>query len=403
MNSRIFLLFSLYFSQGLPFGFQTSLLPILLRTRNVSLSKVSFSRLLSLPWLLKIVFSPSVDRLSSLWSWLGCTFLAMSAIFVVPAFLGVDNTSVVVGAVLGLNAMAALQDIAVDAMAIKVLKSSELGLGNIAQVVGYKLGALAGGGVLIWLSTFITWEKLFAVIAIWYGLNGLSALQSHIKSDKQKTRSRDITESSESKDISQSNITKANVMELMKTKDFKWILLYVGVYKAGEQGMVTMMPLYLLDSSVTATDVGLITGLYTQLFSVFGSSIGGYLATRWNTSSIGLAQLLYLMCLVRVIPMGVHCVNAWYGQYNILLIITECALQLVGGAITTATFTLMMQHTMETANQAQATHFTALATVELLGKLTMMSVSGMVVEVFGYQVFFSLCESFALLVVVALR
>lgn len=74
-----------------------------------------------------------------------------------------------------------------------------------------------------------------------------------------------------------------------------------------------------------------------------------------------------------------------------VLLVSECMLQLTGGIITTITFTLMMQFSKEVHSSLQATHFSLLATAEVLGKLSMMSVSGGLVDVMGYPVYFLLC------------
>ena len=50
---KLGLLGSLYFSQGLPFGFFTQALPLLLRKQGVALGVIGTSSLLALPWALK--------------------------------------------------------------------------------------------------------------------------------------------------------------------------------------------------------------------------------------------------------------------------------------------------------------------------------------------------------------
>ena len=50
-------LLALYFAQGLPFGFQTGALPLLLRERGVSLRDIGFAGALSAPWLMRAMVS----------------------------------------------------------------------------------------------------------------------------------------------------------------------------------------------------------------------------------------------------------------------------------------------------------------------------------------------------------
>jgi hypothetical protein len=49
--SRLYLLlFSLYWAQGLPIGFMTHALPVILRAQGVSLAQIGGFGLLMLPW-----------------------------------------------------------------------------------------------------------------------------------------------------------------------------------------------------------------------------------------------------------------------------------------------------------------------------------------------------------------
>ncbi len=62
---KLAILWSLYFVQGLPFGFQATALPVYLRAAGVSLAGVGFATALALPWSLKIFGAPFVDRFGS--------------------------------------------------------------------------------------------------------------------------------------------------------------------------------------------------------------------------------------------------------------------------------------------------------------------------------------------------
>ena len=55
-------LLTLYFAQGLPSGFITQALPAILREYEVSLEMIGLSGLLLLPWALKFLWAPVVDK-----------------------------------------------------------------------------------------------------------------------------------------------------------------------------------------------------------------------------------------------------------------------------------------------------------------------------------------------------
>jgi len=67
-------------------------------------------------------------------------------------------------------ALAATQDVFVDAFAVRVLRPSERGFGNTAQVAGYRLGMLVGGAALLLLvgslGERVTLHGCAAIVAI---------------------------------------------------------------------------------------------------------------------------------------------------------------------------------------------------------------------------------------------
>ena len=121
------LLFLLYFGQGLPYGFQVKLLPLLLRKQSFSLSRVGFSRLLSLPWIFKFTVAPFVDNFWSLDLWILVGSMAMAILCFTSAIVGFGNIIFLLICVFLMNMTSAVQDVAVDTFAISLLKPSDLG------------------------------------------------------------------------------------------------------------------------------------------------------------------------------------------------------------------------------------------------------------------------------------
>jgi len=69
------------------------------------------------------------------------------------------------------------------------------------------------------------------------------------------------------------------------------------------------------------------------------------------------------------------------------------------GVVTTTTFTLMMYCSQMSANEIQASHYTTLATVEVLGKLVFSILIGQFADIFGYIWTFTLCAILSLVVI----
>ena len=168
ISKNVSLLTFLYFIQGLPYGFQARFLPVFLRSQGLSLTSLGFFKLLLAPWLCKVLWAPLVDKFGTkrkwlLWSVFGLIISCAAAVFIPPT-----NMTLLSVVLLSLNLCAATQDIAVDSIAVAVLSGEDLGQGNTAQVVGYKIGSVFGGGVLVWFIDVIGWPGLFVLMTLLY-------------------------------------------------------------------------------------------------------------------------------------------------------------------------------------------------------------------------------------------
>ncbi len=172
-RSKVVLLGSLYLSQGLPFGFLTQAVPVLLRQEGVSLTRIGDASLLLAPWLLKFLWAPVVDRvwsprLGRRRSWILPLQLLTALVLVGVALFnptGSDIVTVLLVATFVTALLASTQDIATDGLAVSVLTRSERGWGNGIQVAGYRLGMVVGGGALLVLFARLGWVASFACMA----------------------------------------------------------------------------------------------------------------------------------------------------------------------------------------------------------------------------------------------
>ncbi|MEY4580640.1 MAG: hypothetical protein RL701_5343, partial [Pseudomonadota bacterium] len=166
---KLVTLLLLYFAQGLPFGFQSITLPLLLRSRGTSLQALGLvGGALAAPWLAKALWAPWVDRYGSerfgrRKSWI----VPMQAALCVCAVLAAqtERPALLFALVFAMNLFAATQDIAVDGLVVSWLEARELGMGNALQVVGYKLGMLTGGGLLVRASVNLGMSGMFYAMA----------------------------------------------------------------------------------------------------------------------------------------------------------------------------------------------------------------------------------------------
>lgn len=175
-SGTVVLLATLYCAQGLPSGLIAHTLPVLMRQHGVDLAVVGMLKLLALPWVLKVLWAPWIDRLSSSRlghhrGWILPLQATVLAILLVVAMLPPDALfgpylPVLLGLLLLVNLSAATQDVATDGLAVRLLPQQWRGLGNSLQVGGYKLGMIASGSLLLLVIEPWGWRLSIGLIAI---------------------------------------------------------------------------------------------------------------------------------------------------------------------------------------------------------------------------------------------
>ncbi|GGF70014.1 MFS transporter [Azorhizobium oxalatiphilum] len=161
-----------YVAQSLVGGLSFMGIPTALRAQGLGLEVLSLVSLLMLPWALKFIWAPYVERYRirpdgrrrSRRVVIVGELLCVAAL-ALAAVVGPQSLSILL-AVMALVALAsATVDIAADAFAIEQLSAANRGWGNVAQVGGAYFGILIGGGLFLWLLPYWGWTNSLLVMA----------------------------------------------------------------------------------------------------------------------------------------------------------------------------------------------------------------------------------------------
>ncbi|NVB36469.1 MFS transporter [Pseudenhygromyxa sp. WMMC2535] len=373
-----------YVVQGLPFGFQAKALPIYLAASGVSLTDIGFTGALSAPWLLKPLWAPLVDRY---WSarlgrrrgWIIPLQAALASTCLAAAFVPREALGLLLALIALTNLFAATMDIAVDGLAVDLLEVEELGYGNIAQVVGYKLGMLIGGGLLVWASQWIGWSGLFMAIA---GLIAVALAVTLAWREPPTPAPSQTAQTAQGEPPPHEDLRTLlrTLGRALASPGGLALLAVVATYKTGETMSDAMFEPFLIRyAGWSEARVGLITGTWGMLLSLTGSFVGG-----WAASRLGVYRALVGFALARTAAIAAV---VWLsslepaGIGDLEVILAKGSEELAGGALTTAMFAFMMARV---DRRIGATHYTLLAGVEVLGKLPMGLLSGVVADRFGF-------------------
>ena len=147
-NLRFGVLFLLYFAQGLPFGLIDFALPAWLAQNGASAAAIGgVQAMVILPWTFKLAYGLLMDRYAFLamgrrrpWIIAGQFGLAIAFLMMAYANPDVHEIGLIAGLAFALGLSSAVQDVAVDGLAVDILPIDE-----IERVNGYMFGAQAIG------------------------------------------------------------------------------------------------------------------------------------------------------------------------------------------------------------------------------------------------------------------
>ena len=175
---RLFSFTILYVAQGLPFGLVTVALPAFLLERGATPAAVgSFVGVAMLPWSLKILAGPMMDRFTYLAMgrrrpWVLVAQLGLLLTGVAFAFFpgGLDDLVTLTALCFVLNAFGAAQDVAVDGMAIDVLPEDEHGRANAFMGFGQVAGLSGSAAISAFVLKSLGLPGIAVMLVVGFGV-----------------------------------------------------------------------------------------------------------------------------------------------------------------------------------------------------------------------------------------
>ena len=200
-------------------------------------------------------------------------------------------------------------------------------------------------------------------------------------------------------------LVQNNLKDIFKVDGTKWMILFVLFYKLCERSEQTFA-LYLVDKNVRKEELAVLS-TFIRAFSIFGSTLSGILLTRSTPQTVikqfSTLRAFTILGLTYVIFAWGLEKSQFNSQSDFVLKFTGfafiCLTSIGAGAVTTATFTLMMSLSQKAPNHVQGTHYALLATCEVLGKLIFAAFAGWFTDLVGLHVIFGTFSIFALLVI----
>ncbi|MPW44072.1 MFS transporter [Acinetobacter guerrae] len=379
------LLFSLYWAQGLPVGFMTHALPVILRSQGVSLAQIGGFGLLMLPWSIKILWAPLVDRfgyskIGHYRSWILPTQIFSVVILVILSFYPIDSLGqthylfLFFVLLLFLNLTGATQDIATDGLAVNLLKTDQQHWGNTFQVIGSRLGFIVGGGVLLWALDWLSWQITFLGLALAVLMNTIPIL--YYKNEQ--TRINNTAQLQYS--------LKDYFDHFTQSKELRcWLLVLISFKVADGLSGPLLKPL-MVDMGLNFTQIGVYITMFGAFAALCGAAISGYLLKRYSRS-----MLLILFSYLKILSLLAYAGLAFvFGQNiklpNMIIYLINAFEDAVSAMLLVVILTLVMQYSRKTL---AGTDFTFQVAIMATVGGGLYTVSGIVGDWLGYAVYLS--------------
>ncbi|MES2962319.1 MAG: MFS transporter [Bdellovibrionota bacterium] len=374
---KALLLAALYLAQGLPYGFFTQALPVLLRQSNMSLPAIGLSHLLLLPWALKFVWAPGVDRRQIPGIGLRRSWLLTIQISTVLLYLSMSLVTLeaglhwVLAAFLIGNVFAATQDIATDGLAVDLTSMKERGWANAIQVAGYRLGMLVGGGALLAMFGSIGWSGVMLAIALVCALCTIPVFLYREPLDRPlRPEARGIRDS---------------ILEIVHFLRLPGALVWAAVlltYKIGHASTAAMIKTWLVDAGYSSAEIASLLTWSALAAGFIGAMVGGLLAGKFERR-----RLLIVLTVLQAIGVTSYLWPIFSEHETMKVAIATGLDSFTSGMATVCLFTLMMD---ACTRERAASDYTAQACLVVVSQIAAGGLSLVFANRFGYPTQFAI-------------
>ncbi len=367
LRRKLFWVSLLYFAEGFPFGIAVDNLPVYFRVHGVALADIGLLSLLGMPWTLKVLWAPLVDRFGERRRWVSGCLLAMALLLALLPLLDPSRPGLWMWALLfAFTTASATQDIAIDAYTIGLLGPGEEGVANGVRVSAWRVALIVGGGGLVILAGTVGWRAVFWAAAGICLLLSAGAWRSPAMAARGDAGEEWF----------------APLWAWLRRPGAPLIFLFVLTYKLGDASMGPMIKPFWVDRGLSVEEIGLVSTSFGVLASIGGALAGGVLTTRW-----GIFRGLWLLGLLQAFSNLGYAMVAWGGGGRPAIYAASLFESFTGG-LGTAAFLAFLMHICD--KRRAATEYALLTAIFGFTRSLAGGASGWGAAHLGYAAYFAL-------------
>jgi len=381
-SGRMLVAFVMGFSSGLPLLLTLTVLQAWMKEEGVDLALIGAVTLVGLPYTLKFLWAPLLDRFTLPFLGRRRGWLLVIQIALMAAIAGLGQTSparypvMAAAAAFLVTFFSASQDIVIDAYRREDLPDKELGLGSSLYINGYRIGMLlaSGGGLILADRIAFSWVYLIMAGCLIPGVAAtlLAPEPTH----------------SAGSPVSLREAVVDPLVEYFRRRGALWILAFILLYKLGDSMASAITIPFYLDIGFTKTQIGAVVKLFGFWATVGGALIGGLIMVRFD-----IYRSLWLFGILQAVSTAGFALLARIGD-SVPVLSGVIAFENLSSGMGTAAFAAFMASI--THKRFTATQYALLSSLMGVPRVLASAPTGVLAKVLGWEAFFIFCTLIAI-------
>jgi len=274
LNRRMLVVLFLGFASGTPLALVGGTLQAWMASLKVDLTLIGIFSLVGLPYTLKFLWAPFMDRYVPPFFGRRRGWIIISQIVLILTLVGMSfcdpiQTPAILASLAFLVAFSsASQDIVIDAYKTEVLDTSEFGVGAATANLGYRLAMLFSGGFALILSDYLSWATVYRIMAASIGIGvitSLCAIETTSLASVPKTLQEAVVEP---------------FVDFFHRKKVVGLIGFIFVYKMDVVVALALMTPFMMEIGFTKTEIGAVVKVFGLIATLVGTFVGGVWLSR---------------------------------------------------------------------------------------------------------------------------
>jgi PAT family beta-lactamase induction signal transducer AmpG len=403
---RVLGMIFLGFSAGLPFLLVFSTLSAWLSDEGISRSVIGFFSWVGVTYSIKVFWAPVIDRLPLPFltrllgrrrSWMLVAQIGIATGLICMANLDIHTqTQTLALCAVAVAFCSATQDIVVDAYRIEAVTPEYQGAMSATYVFGYRLALLVAGAGAFYIAEYSNWQTTYCVMAAIMAVGVTTTLliqEPQVSKDKTAQLLEQRLEASLG--IQQHATLWAKFIAWFVdavvspfveffTRNGKLALLIlalIALYKMSDITMGVMANPFYLELGYSKKEIAEVGKVFGFFMTIFGASVGGILVARY-----GIMKPLLLGAVLVCVTNLLFAMLAVAAKPDLIFLAAVISADNLSGGIASSVFIAYLSSM--TNSSYTATQYAVFSSLMTLPANLIGGFSGVIVDNFGYQLFF---------------